>query len=92
MQILVNGLLQGILLGTIGVAFALVYRTAKVFHIALGGICALAPYVVLTTLDAGIPGWGAAALAVLVAAVLGILIEEGIHWPLAHKRAPAEFI
>jgi hypothetical protein len=31
MQIIVNGLLQGVLFGAIGVAFALVYRTTRFY-------------------------------------------------------------
>lgn len=90
MQIFLNGLLQGILFGAIGVAFALVYRTTKVFHLALGGIGALAPYLALATIAVGLPAWMAAILAVFAAACLGVLIDESIHWPFSRKRAPAE--
>lgn len=90
MQILLNGLLQGVLFGAIGVAFALVYRTAKVFHVSLGGIYALAPFIALSAAAYGLPAWSAALLAVLVAVVLGVAVEESIHWPFARKRAPAE--
>jgi len=90
MQIFLNGLLQGILFGAIGVAFALVYRTTKVFHLALGGIGALAPYLVLAAIVVGLPAWVAAIFAVLAAACLGVLIDESIHWPLSRKRSPTE--
>ena len=90
MQILVNGLLQGVLFGTLGVAFALVYRTTQVFHIALGGIYALAPYLLMSAITAGLPIWGATALAVFGSAIMGLLIEESVHWPLTCKRAPGE--
>lgn len=90
MQIFLNGLLQGVLFGAIGVAFALVYRTTKVFHLALGGIGALAPYLVLASIAAGTPAWLAAVLAVFVAVCLGVLIDESIHWPFSRKQAPAE--
>lgn len=90
MQIFVNGLLQGVLLGAIGVAFALVYRTTKVFHLALGGIGALAPYLVLVAIAVGLSGWVAVLLAVFTTAWLGVLIDESIHWPFSCKRAPAE--
>lgn len=76
--------------GAIGVAFALVYRTTKVFHLALGGCLALAPYLALAALGIGFPVWLAALLAVAMAAAVGIVIEETIHWPLARKRAPSE--
>ena len=90
MQILVNGLLQGMLIGVIGIAFALVYRIAKVFHIALGGLVALAPYLILVGVEAGLPGIVALPLAVLVVSWLGILVEEWIHRPLSDKCAPLE--
>lgn len=90
MQILLNGLLQGLLFGTVGVAFALVYRTAKVFHLALGGCLALAPYLMLAGLDAGLPVWAAVLSTIAAVAAVGILIEETIHWPLSRKRAPSE--
>lgn len=90
MQILLNGLLQGILFGAIGVAFALVYRTTKVFHLAVGGVGALAPYLVLAANSTGLPVWVSAVFAILAMACLGILIEESIHWPFSRKQSPAE--
>jgi branched-chain amino acid transport system permease protein len=89
MQIWVNGLLQGVLIGAMGVAFALVYRTARVFHIALGAIGVVAPYVALTLVAAGVPAWVAAVCALVVAATLGVFIEETVHWPLERQRAPS---
>lgn len=90
MQILLNGFLQGVLFGAIGVAFALVYRTTKVFYLALGGIVALAPYLVLASIGVGLPAWVAVIFAVMVAACIGVLIDESIHCPLARKRSPSE--
>lgn len=90
MQIFLNGLLQGILFGAIGVAFALVYRTTKVFHLALGGCLAMAPYLVLAGVYLGMPVLLATAVAVGITALIGIAIEESIHWPLERKRAPSE--
>lgn len=89
MQIFLNGLLQGVLFGTVGVAFALVYRTTKVFHLALGGCYALAPYLVLAGLALGLPVWLSTFLAAVTTALVGILLEETIHWPFSRKDAPA---
>ena len=90
MQILINGLLQGMLFGAIGVAFALVYRTTHVFYIALGGIYALTPYLLLSGLNVGMPLVLALILALALSALLSILAEESIHWPFERKRSPAE--
>ena len=90
MQVLLNGLLQGILIGVIGMAFALAYRTAKVFHVALGGCIALAPYLAWQAMQSGLPRWGGVLIAVSVVVAVGVLIEEWVHWPLERKRAPSE--
>lgn len=90
MQIIINSLLQGCLIGGVGVAFALVYRTARVFHLALGGIYALAPFVLLACMSAGLPVWLAVCVAFAAAILTALLLEESIHWPFSRKRAPAE--
>ena len=90
MQILINGLLQGILFGAIGVAFALVYRTTKVFYISLGGVYALAPYFLLAAMAAGLPVFIGVLISVTLAVVVSMLAEETIHWPFERKRSPPE--
>lgn len=90
MQILINGILQGILFGAVALAFALVYRTTKVFHIALGGCLAIAPYLYMTFTEWGVPVFLAALLSVIFVALIGVSIEEVNHWPLSRKRAPTE--
>ena len=89
-QILVNGILQGILIGSMGVAFGLVYRTTKVFHIALGGVAVLAPYIVMTGSAAGLPTAVSFAAASGVAAVLGVVLEIFNHRALERNRATPE--
>ena len=89
LQPLLNGVIQGLLFAVVAVAFSLVYATTGVFHLALGAIYALAPYVVLAAVQAGQPWFAGAAAAVLVAVVLGVAAEELMHHPLERKRAPA---
>lgn len=90
MQILLNGIIQGLLFALMGVAFSVVYSTTRTFHVALGGIYALAPYVLLTSLYTGL-GWSTGILlALLLAGGLGILCEEVLHWPFTKKFAPPE--
>jgi branched-chain amino acid transport system permease protein len=90
MQILINGLLQGILIGGVGLAFSLVYRTTGVFFVALGGVFALAPYVVLASVSAGLPVPVAVVIAICAAIVVSVVAEEAIHWPFERKRSPVE--
>jgi branched-chain amino acid transport system permease protein len=90
LQSLLNGTIQGLLLAAVGVAFSMVYATTRVFHIALGAIYALAPYVLLAALRAGLPWFVGATCAVLAAIALGLAAEELVHWPLERRRAPPE--
>jgi branched-chain amino acid transport system permease protein len=87
MQIIVNGLISGIALGALALAFALVYLPTGVFHVALGGIYVLAPYSVWLFMAHGAPPSVAIFMTLLLACVISILIESTNHWPLAQKNA-----
>lgn len=90
MQILFNGAIQGLLFALMAMSFSLVYGTTRTFHVALGGIFTLSPYVLWACLGAGF-GWPAGlVVAVIVACAVGLLCEELIHWPLARKAAPPD--
>jgi len=90
MQALANGIVQGMLFALMGLAFSLVYSTTRTFHIALGGIFALAPYVLLSCLYLELP-WAVGILAtMIVCGSLGLLCEETLHWPFLRKAAPPE--
>lgn len=89
-QALLNGLIQGALFALLGLAFSLVYSTTRVFHVALGAIYALAPYVFLSVRNFGL-GWAVGAVLTLAASVLvGVLCEELLHWPFLRKGAPSD--
>jgi len=53
MQILVSGLITGSIVSVIALAFTVVYLPTRIFYIALGGIYALAPFLVWTGLQWG---------------------------------------
>lgn len=90
MQVLINGIIQGLLFALMGVAFSLVYSTTRTFHIALGAIYSLAPYILLLFIGNGL-GWVAGILvALIVCAIAGLLCEETLHWPFHRKSAPLE--
>lgn len=89
-QVLINGFIQGLLFSVVGVAFALVYATTRIFYIALGAIYTLSLYVLLALIRFGLPWPLAIALVVITAAVVSVLCEELIHWPLERKRAPSD--
>ena len=86
-QVLINGLVSGLILAVLALGFSLVYLPARVFHIALGGIFALTPYVALAgsrTSGSWVLAIGAA---LLVAVGLSVMCEAGNHRLLERKHA-----
>lgn len=89
MQILSNGVIQGVIFALMGMAFSLVYSTTRVFHIALGGIFALAPYFFLSSVHhLGIAP--SVFFSLCLCGCVGLLCEESLHWPFSRKFAPSE--
>ncbi len=90
MQILFNGLIQGLLLALVGLGFALVYNGTGIFHIAQGVIYAGAPFILLMCVQAGV-GWSVGVvLSLLFAVVLSCLYEVANHGPLQKREASKE--
>jgi branched-chain amino acid transport system permease protein len=86
-QILLNGLISGLAIALLAVAFQLVYLPSRVFFVALAGLYALAPYMCHAVSSAGGP-WGAAVLASVGTLVaLALAFERWNHAPLARKGA-----
>ena len=51
MQIILNGLINGLVIAMLGVAFQLVYLPTRIFFIGLAALYSLAPYVYVASLD-----------------------------------------
>ncbi len=84
LQLLINGLVTGALYALVALGFGLVYRSTRVFHLALGAIYTAAAYGVYITLR-----WGREAgiiIGILTALILGLLIERFVYRPL-YKRS-----
>ena len=88
-QILLNGLVNGLNVGVIATAFSLVYFPTRVFHIALGGIYVLAPYLAWVALQGGLSWTLGVAVALAAGASVSVLCEVVNHWPLERKQASA---
>ncbi len=85
MQILVNGIVTGLTVSVLAVAFAIVYLPARVFHVALGGIYAAVPFVAWAILRAGWPSGIAFAIALGAGVIISLACEAVNHAPLEKK-------
>ena len=90
MQILANGLIQGLLLSIVSLGFALVYNSTGIFHIAQGAIFALSPFILWTVMKYDLNWFFGVMFAVFIPMVLSIFKEVINHWPLQKRGASKE--
>jgi branched-chain amino acid transport system permease protein len=87
MQILVNGIITGLTIAVLALAFIVVYLPTQVFHVALGGIYVLVPFVTWAGIQAKIPWSLSVLLAILTTLAVSLLCERFNHRPLERKGA-----
>jgi branched-chain amino acid transport system permease protein len=87
MQIIANGLITGLTTALLALGFSVVYLPARAFHLALGGIFALVPYIVLSCSSRGWPAWLAVSISLLLGIILSLGCELLNHAPLERRRA-----
>jgi len=91
MQILINGIIQGLLVALMAIGFAVVYNSTGILHIAQGAIYALSPFVLLFLMQSGTGFTTAVFLTLSAVIIISCLFELLNHWPL-HKRAASPMI
>ena len=87
MQVLVNGITNGLQFALLGVALALVYRTTRVLHLALGGVAALTPFAASMLCSLRLPFLAAGFIAALAAGALSLTIGVLNHARLERRGA-----
>ena len=87
MQIFVNGIITGLTISVLAMAFSVVYLSTRVFHVALGGVYVSVPFIAWTCLNWGWPWYGAMTVATLIGVGLSIGCELINHNPLERKKA-----
>jgi branched-chain amino acid transport system permease protein len=91
MQILINGLIQGLLMALTATGFAVVYNSTGVLHIAQGAVFALSPFLLLSFLQSGVGIPIAISLTLSISIIFSMVFELINHWPL-HKRGASDAI
>jgi len=83
LQLVVNGLVIGVLYALVALGFVLIYKCSSVINFAQGELVMVGGYVSLNmVLYYGVPFPIAVLVAVLVSIVLGMLVERGVLRPL----------
>ena len=88
LQILLNGLISGLVIALLGLAFTVASLPTRVFHVALAGVYTAAPFIVWSAWKSDWhPAWGVF-VALASGTALSTLCEAANHWWLQRKNAP----
>jgi branched-chain amino acid transport system permease protein len=88
-QVFLNGIVSGLNIALLAMAFSLVYVPTRVFHIAIGGVFAVVPYVVLQGQRLSLPAIWSIIAGLVVAVILSLGCEWLNHARLERKGAPS---
>jgi branched-chain amino acid transport system permease protein len=84
-EVLIGGLLAGVMYSLVALGFVLVYKASGVFNFAQGAMVFFAALTVVGFTELGAPFWLAIALALLVMVVLAFLTERVVLRPLVNQ-------
>jgi len=89
MQFIFNGIIAGSLYALIALGFTLIYRTVKFFHFAHGVVYAAGAYLAYTFFILfGVNPLISFFLSIILASVLGIVIDRFVYHPLRKRNTP----
>ena len=87
MQIIINGLISGLVISVVAIGFNAVYLPSRIFYSALGGVYAITPFIAWACLQYKLPLGLALLVSVLAAVVISIANEFFNHSPLENRKA-----
>ncbi|MGH8726886.1 MAG: branched-chain amino acid ABC transporter permease [Burkholderiales bacterium] len=85
LEVLIGGLLAGIMYSLVALGFVLIYKASGVFNFAQGAMVFFAALTFVSLVERGLNFWLAMAATLAVMVVLGILIERIVLRPLVNQ-------
>ena len=85
LEVLIGGLLSGVMYSLVALGFVLIYKASGVFNFAQGAMVYFAALTFAGIVDAGMPLYVAFVLALAVMTILGILTERIVLRPLVNQ-------
>ncbi len=82
LEVLVGGLLSGVMYSLVALGFVLIYKASGVFNFAQGSMLFFAAMTCAGLVAKGMPLWAAALVALVVMVALGLLVEKFVLRPL----------
>ena len=84
-EVLVGGLLAGVMYSLVAIGFVLIYKTSGVLNFAQGSMLLFAALTFVSLTERGWPYWLALFATLLVMILLGLFIERTVLRPLVNK-------
>jgi len=85
MEVLVGGLLSGVMYSLVAIGFVLIYKTSGVLNFSQGALLLFAALTFVSLVEKGVPFALALALTFALMVVIGIAIERVVLRPLTNK-------
>jgi branched-chain amino acid transport system permease protein len=92
LEVLIGGLLAGVMYSLVALGFVLIYKASGVFNFAQGSMVFFAAATVVGFAEMGVPFWAAVALAAAVMTVLAFFTERVVLRPLVNQPQIALFM
>jgi branched-chain amino acid transport system permease protein len=84
-EVLIGGLLAGVMYSLVALGFVLIYKASGVFNFAQGAMVFLAALTLVSLVEMGVNFWLALLITLAVMVVLGISIEKIVLRPLVNQ-------
>lgn len=85
LEVLLGGLLAGVMYALVALGFVLIYRASGVFNFAQGAMLLFAALTYVSLVERGLPGWLALATTAGVMVLLAVVVERTVLRPLVNR-------
>jgi branched-chain amino acid transport system permease protein len=85
LEVLVGGLLAGVMYSLVAIGFVLIYKASGVFNFAQGSMVLFAALTFVSLLERGLPFWPSLAATLLVMIAIGLAIERAVLRRLVNR-------
>lgn len=91
-EVLLGGLLSGVMYSLVALCFVLIYKASGVFNFSQGAMMLFAALTFVNLVARGIPFWVAFFLTLILMVLIGVLIERLVLRPLANQPPMSLFM
>jgi branched-chain amino acid transport system permease protein len=85
LEVLIGGLLSGVMYSLVAIGFVLIYKTSGVLNFAQGAMVLFAALTFVGILEHGVPFFFSLLITLAIMAVLGVAVEQTVLRPLVNR-------